>query len=321
MPILNLIKLLAASFIGLWSGMAVASDYPKKPVRLIVGYAAGGGADIAARVIAKELGEHYGQPFVVENRPGAANNIAVDSVIRAEPDGYTLLLSVVTSTINHSLYKNLNFDFTKDLAHIAKVSEGGFFLVVPPALPVSSAKELEAYLRQQPGKFAFSSSGVGTSIHVTGEMYKQAAGVDVIHVPYQGSAPALTDLIGGQVQYMFDNSALPHIQSEKLKALAVTSPQRSPLAPEVPTMEEAGYPGFQASWWYGISAPKGTPTHVVKQLNADIMDILRKDAVKQRLTQMGAIPEKHSPDEFSQFIANEVTRWGAVIKTAQVATQ
>src|SRR5690606_37812638 len=175
MPISRLIPLLTASFVGLLSGIASASDYPNKPVRLVVGYAAGGGADIAARVIAKGLSERYNQPFVVENRPGAANNIAVDSVVRASPDGYTLLLSAVTSTINHSLYKNLNFNFTDDLAHIAKISEGGFFLVVPPSLPVDSAKQLEAYLRQQPGKLAFASSGVGTSIHVTGEMYRQAA--------------------------------------------------------------------------------------------------------------------------------------------------
>lgn len=313
--------LLGAAVLSI-SGLAnaQAADYPNKPVKLVVGYAAGGGADVFARVLAKELGESMGQPLVIENRPGASNNIAVESVARAAPDGYTLLLSAVTSSVNHTLYPNLKFDFLKDFEHVAKVAEGGYFLVVPTQLPVDTPSQLAQYIRSHPGQLSFASSGIGTSLHVTGEMFRVlGGGLDVVHVPYKGAAPALTDVIGGRVQYMFDNSSLPHIRSGKVKGLAVTTSQRSPHAPDIPTMIESGFPEFQSTWWYGVSAPAGTPAAIASKLNAALMKALEKDSLHRVVgQQLGTVPPPHAPGQFADFIKADVARWQRVLQAANV---
>ncbi len=299
------------------SGVALAA-YPDKPVRIVVGFSAGGTTDVIARIMAKELTESLGQSFVVENKPGAGSNIATDQVQRAAPDGYTLLFVAVTSAINQTLYKNVNFDLTKDFTPVALGAKVPNILVVNPAVPVKSVQELVDYAKKNPGKLAFASSGSGTSIHMAGELFKMQTGIDVLHVPYKGSAPAVTDLIGGQVQFMFDNmpSAWPHVQSGKLRALAVTTTERSKSAPDVPTMKESGFANFDVSSWFGLIAPAGTPPDVVNKLNAAMVKALDKPEVQLSFEKLGAVGVKTTPAEFGQFIKSEVEGWAPVVKAS-----
>ena len=299
------------------SGVALAA-YPDKPVRIVVGFSAGGTTDVIARIMAKELTESLGQSFVVENKPGAGSNIATDQVQRAAPDGYTLLFVAVTSAINQTLYKNVNFDLTRDFAPVALGAKVPNILVVNPQVPVKTVQELVDYAKKNPGKLAFASSGSGTSIHMAGELFKMQTGIDVLHVPYKGSAPAITDLIGGQVQFMFDNmpSAWPHVQSGKLRALAVTTTERSKSAPDVPTMKEAGFANFDVSSWFGLIAPAGTPPEVINKLNAAMVKALDKPEVQRSFEQLGAVGVKTTPAEFGQFIKSEVEGWAPVVKAS-----
>jgi tripartite-type tricarboxylate transporter receptor subunit TctC len=292
--------------------------YPDKPVRIVVGFSAGGTTDVIARIMAKELTESLGQSFVVENKPGAGSNIATDQVKRADPDGYTLLFVAVTSAINQTLYKNVNFDLTKDFTPVALGAKVPNILVVNPTVPVKSVQELVDYAKKNPGKLAFASSGSGTSIHMAGELFKMQTGIDVLHVPYKGSAPAVTDLIGGQVQFMFDNmpSAWPHVQSGKLRALAVTTTERSKSAPDVPTMKESGFANFDVSSWFGLIAPPGTPPEVVNKLNAAMVKALDKPEVQLSFEKLGAVGVKTTPAEFGQFIKSEVEGWAPVVKAS-----
>jgi tripartite-type tricarboxylate transporter receptor subunit TctC len=292
--------------------------YPDKPVRIVVGFSAGGTTDVIARIMAKELTESLGQSFVVENKPGAGSNIATDQVKRADPDGYTLLFVAVTSAINQTLYKNVNFDLTKDFTPVALGAKVPNILVVNPQVPVKSVQELVDYAKKNPGKLAFASSGSGTSIHMAGELFKMQTGIDVLHVPYKGSAPAVTDLIGGQVQFMFDNmpSAWPHVQSGKLRALAVTTTERSKSAPDVPTMKESGFANFDVSSWFGLIAPAGTPPEVVNKLNAAMVKALDKPEVQLSFEKLGAVGVKTTPAEFGQFIKSEVEGWAPVVKAS-----
>jgi tripartite-type tricarboxylate transporter receptor subunit TctC len=292
--------------------------YPDKPVRIVVGFSAGGTTDVIARIMAKELTESLGQSFVVENKPGAGSNIATDQVKRADPDGYTLLFVAVTSAINQTLYKNVNFDLTKDFTPVALGAKVPNILVVNPTVPVKSVQELVDYAKKNPGKLAFASSGSGTSIHMAGELFKMQTGIDVLHVPYKGSAPAVTDLIGGQVQFMFDNmpSAWPHVQSGKLRALAVTTTERSKSAPDVPTMKESGFANFDVSAWFGLIAPAGTPPEVVNKLNAAMVKALDKPEVQLSFEKLGAVGVKTTPAEFGQFIKSEVEGWAPVVKAS-----
>jgi len=300
------------------AGPAAAASYPDKPVRVVVGFSAGGTTDVAARIIAKELGEDLGQSFVVENKPGAGSNIGAELVARAKPDGYTLYMVAVTSTINQTLYKNLSFDIVKDFAPIALVIKVPNILVVNPSLPVKNVKELVAYVKAHPDKLSYASSGSGTSIHMAGEPFKLRAGVDIPHIPYKGSAPALTDLIGNQVQLMFDNmpSAWPHVQAGKLRALAVTTAERSATAPELPTMMESGYDKFDVSSWFGLIAPKGTPPDVIAKVNASVQKALAKPDVQQRFKDLGAVTAKTTPEQFGAFIKDEVDTWATVVKAS-----
>ncbi|KCV24417.1 tripartite tricarboxylate transporter family receptor [Bordetella bronchiseptica E014] len=299
-------------------GATAHAAYPDKPVRIVVGFSAGGTTDVIARIMAKELTEALGQSFVVENKPGGGSNIATDYVARATPDGYTLLFVAVTSAINQTLYKNVNFDLTKDFAPVALGAKVPNILVLNPSVPVKSVQELVAYAKANPGKLAFASSGSGTSIHMAGELFKQRAGIDVLHVPYKGSAPAVTDLIGGQVQFMFDNmpSSWPHVQAGKLRALAVTTTERSASAPDLPTMKESGFENFDVSSWFGLIAPAGTPPEVVNTLNAAMVKALDKPEVLQSYEKLGAVAQKTTPAEFGAFIKSEVEGWAPVVKAS-----
>jgi tripartite-type tricarboxylate transporter receptor subunit TctC len=308
----------AAGVVGSLALATAHAAYPEKPVRILVGFAAGGTTDVVARLLSKELTEALGQPFVVENKPGAGSNLATAEVARAAPDGYTLLMMAVTSTINETLYSNLNYNLLKDFTGIALAAKVPNLLVVTPSLPVKSVQELVAYAKANPGKLAFASSGSGTSIHMAGELFKLKAGVDMMHVPYKGSAPAITDLIGGQVQLMFDNmpSAWPHAQSGKLRALAVTTTQRSASAPAVPTLAESGFPGFDVSSWFGLVAPAGTPPEIINKLNAVVQKAIQNPDMLKRYADLGAQAQATTPQQFTDFIKLEVETWRPVVKAS-----
>ena len=306
--------LLAASALG----ARAQGAWPTKPVRIVVGFSAGGTTDVVARLMAKELTEALGQPFIVDNKPGGGSNIATDLVREAAPDGYTLLMMAVTSTINQTLYKNVKFKLERDFDGVVLCTKVPNILVVNPTVPAKTVKELIDWARANEGKVSYASSGSGTSIHMAGELFKLRTGLKTLHVPYKGSAPALTDLIGGQVQYMFDNmpSAWPHVQGGKLRALAVTTRQRSPSAPDVPTMEESGVAPFDVTSWFGLVAPKGTPKAVQDRINQVVNAAFDKPEIKQAYAKLGAIAEKNSLQDFSRFILDEVNSWAPVVKAS-----
>lgn len=307
-----------AAAASLMAAPVALADYPEQPIRLVVGFSAGGTTDVVARVVGKEIGEALGQPVVVENRPGAGSNIAAEMVARAKPDGYTLLMVAVTSAINDTLYKNLSFDLVEDFSPVALAVRVPNVLVVHPDVKANSVAELVDLLKKNPGKYNFASSGSGTSIHMAGELFKLRAGVDVAHIPYKGSANAVTDLIGGQVEYMFDNmpSAWPHVESGKLRALAVTTAERSKTAPNLPTMQEEGFEGFDVSSWFGVIGPKGLPADVVEKLNKAIRAALAKPEVQERMASLGAVPADTTPEQFAQFIKTEVDTWRPVVEAS-----
>jgi len=298
------------------SSFAGAEPYPSRPIRLVVGYAAGGATDVMARLMAQKLSEALGQPVIVENRPGAAGSIAAEVVATSAPDGHTIFMSTIANTINPSLYPNLPFDFARDFAPVSLVAAVPNVLVVNPSLNVKDLKEFIALAKSQPGKINFASSGIGSSIHVSGELFKTMAAVDMVHVPYKGSAPAVMGLIGGQVQAMFDNmpSSLPHIKAGALRALAVTGPSRSPAAPDIPTMAEAGLPGYEITSWFGLVVPAKTPPEIVARLNAETVRILKQPDVTESLAALGAEAIPGTPDAFAAVIKSETERWASVLK-------
>jgi len=296
---------------------AQAPAYPTKPIRLVVPFPAGGATDILAREVAKHLTDAWGQSVVVDNRPGAGGNIGSELVAKAAPDGYTLEMGTVgTHAINASLYSKMPYDHVRDFVPVILVAGVPNVLEVNPALPVNSVQELIAYAKANPGKLNFASSGSGTSIHLSGELFKVMAGVQMMHVPYKGSAPALQDLIGGQVQLMFDNlpPSLPQIKAGKLRALAVTSAARAPALPDTPTVAEAGLPGFEASSWFGVLAPAGTPPEIVNKLNAEIAKWLASPGAKEKLANVGANIAGGTPEDFARHIQAETAKWAKVVK-------
>ena len=296
---------------------AQAPAYPTKPIRLVVPFPAGGATDILAREVAKHLTDAWGQSVVVDNRPGAGGNIGSELVAKAAPDGYTLEMGTVgTHAINASLYSKMPYDHVRDFVPVILVAGVPNVLEVNPALPVNSVQELIAYAKANPGKLNFASSGSGTSIHLSGELFKVMAGVQMTHVPYKGSAPALQDLIGGQVQLMFDNlpPSLPQIKAGKLRALAVTSAGRAPALPDTPTVAEAGLPGFEASSWFGVLAPAGTPPEIVNKLNAEIAKWLASPGAKEKLANVGANIAGGTPEDFARHIQAETAKWAKVVK-------
>ena len=303
---------------GLLGGTsALAQAYPTKPVTIIVPFAAGGTTDILARIIGQALTAELGQSVVVDNRAGAGGNIGGQAAAKATPDGHTLFMGTVgTHAINASLYKKMPFDPVKDFAPLTRVANVPNLLVANPAQPYKSVKDLIAYAKANPGKVNFGSSGNGSSIHLSGELFKSLAKVDMQHVPYKGSAPAVTDLLGNQIGIMFDNmpSAIQHVRSGKLAPLAVTTAKRSPELPNVPTIAEAGVPGYEATSWFGMFAPAGTPAPVLAKLNAAIVKVLAQPDVKKKINEQGAEVYSETPEQFAAFIQAESVKWGKVVK-------
>jgi tripartite-type tricarboxylate transporter receptor subunit TctC len=297
------------------STVAKAQTYPARPIRLIVGYTPGGSADLTARLMGQWLSERLGQSFVIENRPGGGTNIASEAAVRAEPDGYTFLLVAPANAINATLYDKLNFNFLRDIEPVAGIIRFPNVVVVNPSVPVKSIPELIAYAKANPGKLNMASSGNGSTIHMSGELFKMLTGTNMVHVPYRGGAPALTDLISGQVHVMFDNipTCAEHVKSGKLRGLAVTSTTRSAVLPDLPTVADF-LPGYEASAWYGIGAPKNTPAEVIDRLNREINGILSDPAAKGRFAELGAILLPGSAAEFGKLLTDETEKWGKVVK-------
>ena len=300
--------------------IAWAQAYPTRPVRVVVGQAAGSGSDAVARLIGQFLSERFGQQFVIENRPGAAGNIATEAVVRSPPDGYTLLLVNTSSAIDATLYDKLNFDFMRDITPITGIATFEFVMEVNPSVPTKTLPEFIAYAKANPGKINMASAGIGSAHHLFGELFKMMAGVEMVHVPYRGSTPALTDLLGGRVQVMFDatTSSLPHISSGKLRPLAVTTAPRSELLPDIPTIGDF-VPGYEAHGWIGFGAPKNTPAAVVDRLNNEINSAISNSFIKARLIDLGGLVlPPGSPADFGKLIADETEKWAKVIRAANI---
>jgi len=301
------------------SRIATAQTYPSRPVRIVVGFPPGGPTDIAARLIGQSLSERLGQQFVIENRPGAGSNIGTEAVVRAPPDGHTLLLAASANAINATLYDKLNFNFIRDIAPVAAINREPLVMLVNPSFPAKTVPEFIAYARANPGKINMASAGNGTPAHVSGELFKMMTGVDMVHVPYRGAGPALTDLLGGQVQAMFPgmSSSIEHVRAGKLRALAVTTASGSDALPDIPTVSDF-IPGYEASTWSGIGAPKGTPAEIIDKLNKEINAGLVDPKVKARLANMGSTALPGSPADFGKLIADETEKWGKVVRTANI---
>lgn len=293
--------------------------YPAKPIRMIVGYAAGGGSDIMGRLIAQQMSEALGQQVVVENRPGAAQNVAAEFVARAPADGYTVFLSSAALGINVSLYPKLNYDPVKDFIPVAVFATSPNLLLVHPSFPARNAREFIAVAKKHPGKLNFSSSGSGSSQHLSGEMLKIEIGVDMTHVPYKGSAPSMTALASGEVDFSFNNipSAQPLMVPGRVRALAITSEKRSALLPDLPTMIEGGLKGFVTQTWYGVLVPAGTPAEIVNTLNSVVVKAVQKDDFRSRLAQTGADPIAETPEYFRRLLRDEIERWGKVVRASK----
>jgi tripartite-type tricarboxylate transporter receptor subunit TctC len=298
---------------------ALAQSYPTRPAHIIVGFAAGGPNDISARLIGQWLSERLGQQFIVENRPGAGGNAATEYVVRSSADGYTLLLVPAPAAINATLYDNLSFNFIRDIAPVAGLLRVPEVMVVNPSLPAKTVPEFIAYAKANPGKINMASAGNGTVPHVAGELFKFMTGVDLVRVGYRGGGPALIDLIAGQVQVMFEPtlSTLPHIKEGKLRALAVSSATRSPALPDVPTVAET-VPGYEATAWFGIGAPKNTPAEIIAKLNKEINAGLADPKLQERITDLGGVPMPMSQAEFGKLIVDETAKWAQVIKFAGI---
>jgi tripartite-type tricarboxylate transporter receptor subunit TctC len=298
---------------------ASAQTYPTRPVHVIVGSAAGGGVDIVARLLGQWLSERLGQQFVIENRPGASTNIGTETVVRAPPDGYTLLLVNAANAINATLYEKLNFNFIRDIAPVASIMRQPQVMLVNPSVPAKTVPEFIAYAKANPGKINMASAGNGTPSHFAGELFKLLTGVSMAHVPYRGVAPALTDLLGGQVQVIFTStgSSIEYIKSNKLRALAVTTAKRSEELPDIPTLGDF-VPSYEASQWYGVGAPKHTPAKIVDKLNKEVNAILADPKVRARLIELGGTVLAGSPAEFGELIADETEKYGKVIRAGNI---
>jgi tripartite-type tricarboxylate transporter receptor subunit TctC len=301
------------------SRIARAQAYPTRPVRMIVGFTPGGPTDIAARLMAQWLTERFGQPFVVENRPGAGSNIGTEAVVNSAPDGYTLLVVSTSATVSTTFYRNLNFNFLRDIAPVAGIVRVPLVMVVNPSVPARTVPDFIAYAKANPGKVNMASVGNGTTPHMAGELFKMMAGVDMLHVPYRGASPALTDLIGGRAQVMFEGmlSLIEHIRAGKLRPLAVTPATRSPLLPDVPTVGEF-LPGYEASVWFGVGAPRNTPAEIVERLNKEINAGLADPTLKARIGELGGTALAVSTAEFGKLFAEDAEKWGKVVRAANI---
>src|SRR5262245_24464892 len=327
----SLMKLPRRNFLNLAAGaaalpalsrIAFAQAYPTRPVRLIAPFAAGGGADIVARLIGQWLSERLGQPFVIENRPGAAGNIGTEAVVRSAPDGYMLLLAASPNAINASLYDKLSFDFIRDVAPVASIMRSANVMVVHPSVPVTTVSEFITHAKANAGKISMASAGNGSTSHISGELFKMMTAVNIVHVPYRGNGPALTDLLGGQVQVMFPSvtSSIEYIRSGKVRALGVTTAIRLEALPDIPTVAEL-LPGYESSFWYGIGAPKATPVEIADKLNQEINAGLADPKLRARLLDLGGTVLAGSPADFGALIAEETEKWAKVIKSAGIKPQ
>ena len=308
---------LAGLVLALIAGVTAAKPWPSKPIKWVVPFAPGGTTDILARTIGEKLSVTLGQPIIVENKPGAGGGVGAEQVAKSPPDGYTIMGGTIsTHAINASLYKNLPYDPVRDFAPITLIVRVPNMLVVNPAVPAKDVRELIALLKANPGKYSFASSGNGTSQHLSGELFKVMTGVEMQHVPYRGSPPALADVVGGQVTMTFDNitTAWPLVKGGKLRALAVTTAKRSPIAPDVPTLAESGLPGYEIGSWQGVFAPAGVSTEIVKRLNTEIVRIINAPDVRQKLVDMGAEPAPNTPEEFAAMVKAEVAKWADVVR-------
>jgi tripartite-type tricarboxylate transporter receptor subunit TctC len=315
----NVIRLAALGLAGLAimaTGQArAADDYPNHSIRWLVGYPPGGSTDICARLIGQWLSEHLHQQVIIENKPGGGNNIATDAAIKSPPDGYTLFLANPANTVNATLYQHLSFNFLRDAAPVAGFIRVPNVMVVNPAVPAKTVAEFITYAKANPGKVNMASSGTGTSVHLSGELFKMLAGVDLVHVPYKGSAPMLTDLLGGQVQVAFDNmpSSLPHIQAGKLRALGVTTAERATALPDVPTVGDT-VPGYEASAFFGVVVPKNTPRAIIDRLNKEVNAALADPGMQKKLADLGGTIIPGTPEDFGKLLAGETDKWAKVVK-------
>ena len=299
------------------SGVARAADYPTKPVKWVVPYAPAGTTDVLARIVAQWLTEKMGQSFYIENKPGAGNNMGTDFVVQAPADGYTMLLANPANGINATLYKNLGFNFIRDIAPVAGIVRTPNVMEVTNSLPVRNVAEFIAYCKAHPGQLNMASSGSGTSVHLSGELFKAMTGCDMVHVPYKGAGPAMIDLIGGQVHVLFDNlpSSVAHIKGGKVRALAVTSQEREPSMPNLPTVGET-VPGYEATAWFGVGMPKGTPRDVIDKVNAEVNRALADPKMRERLADLGGKPIPGTPEDFGRIIAAETAKWEKVVNSS-----
>ena len=316
---MNKIKYL--TILLLWVSVAAsAQSFPVKPLRIILGFPPGGATDIAARAVAQKLTENFGQQVIVDNRPGAASNIGAEAVARAAPDGYTMFLGSVSTSINPSLYARLSYDPQRDFAAVAHVATTPFLLVVHPSMPVQNVRELIAFAKARPEQINYATAGAGSGAHLFMELFASLSGVRVINVAYRGAAAATTDVLAGQVPMMFDNifTTLPLARSGKFRALAVSTAQRSAIAPEIPTVAEAGVPGYDANAWFGLFAPAAVPKDIINRLNAEVIRGLQTADMRERLRALGATPGSGTPEQFAAFFRNEVAKWAKVVKSAGV---
>ena len=305
------------------SGIAAqADDYPSRPLRIIVPVAAGGGADFAARLMSQKLNEAWGQPVIVDNRPGGAGNFGVALAAKSAPDGYTIVLPITSFPINPSLYQNLPFDTVKDFAPVVRVGSGALLLVVHPSV-AASVEQLIAVAKAKPESLNYANSGNGTTAHLAGELFKRMAGVDIVGVPYKGGGPSIIDLVAGQVQMYFATipAAIGQVKAGRLRALGVTSPQRVPELPQIPTVAESGLPGFEVIWWIGFFAPAGTPRPIVEKLNAESVRILQQPDTRERFANHGMMPGGGTPEELGAFLKSEIAKWAKVVREAKIQAQ
>ena len=308
----------AAVIAGIATMSAFAQDYPSKPVRIVVPFAPGGGTDLSARVIAQKLSESLGANFVVDNRPGAAGIVGTEMIAKSKPDGYALLVVSSSHAINPAMYPKLPYDTARDFVPISLLLSGPSLVVAHPSLPAKNARELIALAKAKPGTLTFASAGHGTPPHMAGELFRALAGIDLVHIPYKGNGPAYTDLMAGQVSLMFPNIAtsLPYVRSGRMRALGVGSKTRSAIAPEIPTINESGLPGYEMSSWFGLLAPAGTPVAIVTRLQQEIARIFKQAEVREKLLAQGVEPVGGTPQEFTAFLHNETTQWAKVIKSS-----
>ena len=309
----------AAAAVPAVSRSASAQNYPAKPVRIVVGFTPGSAGDIHARLIGQWLLERLGQPFIVENRGGAGGTLATEAVVRSPPDGYTLLICASPDAITATLYEKLNYNFIRDIAPVASISSAPLILVVHPAFPANTVPEFIAYAKANPGKVSFASAGIGSVVHMAGELFKVMAGVNLVHVPYRGLAPAVTDLIGGQVQAIFSTMppSIANVRAGKIRALALTSATRSEALPELPTIGEF-LPGYEVSVWQGLGAPKNVPAEIIERLNKETIAALADPGIKAKLADLGTVPMPMTASAFAKLIINDTEKWGKVIRTANL---